>query len=631
MTNFHRHPLVAIVGLFAFVLCLPAPAAADTPATETFVMIVTNNQGSGLGRPDLQYADDDGAKYYEFFSMLAPEENIELLTKFDRDTARLFPRLRTLVSEPTWQNVIASASRFAKRSKAAMAAGKRVEFYFVFAGHGDVDHGRGFVELQDASLGADDLKTYILQGVPSTRTHVIADSCNSYFLIHSRKPGGKRFATPVDAIKELAAELPNVGVFLSTNAESEVFEWSELQSGIFSHAVRSGLAGAADADHNGDVSYQELEAFVATAVVDIKNPLYRPRVFAKAPSSLDTLVHWSASHAVRLVLPNKTAARYALRDREGVPWIDVHTEAESSVLLRLPAALAAGGWIDELSLAGDRATVRKRYPLPLEPSESIALSDLVGEDAASAARGPGDIFHNLFLHPFGAHAMAEFASRQRPEVAVFGISRQDAERMELLLSNIGEVEHRSRMAGTSGLLGVGALSLGAGALLLAEDGESNHSFGLGLAALGGGAFLAGGIGLFVRSPAEKLRERFTSALARGEDPAALVAKTERELYALAADYRRTRHLLGWAGLGMAGVAAGLLVHNELSTDPNRSNSFSFGLLAAAGGWAAFTSQFEYPIEGMVSIWQRDPGIQRLPRLTLVPLREGAIAGLVGSF
>jgi len=42
-----------------------------------------------------------------------------------------------------------------------------------------------------------------------------------------------------------------VGVFLSTSAESEVFGWSELQSGVFSHAVRSGLMGAADANHDG--------------------------------------------------------------------------------------------------------------------------------------------------------------------------------------------------------------------------------------------------------------------------------------------------------------------------------------------------------------------------------------------
>src|SRR5262249_25541258 len=148
----------------------------------------------------------------------------------------------------------------AGRIRREQAAGKDTDFYFVYAGHGDVDRGRGFLELRDGAFTSDDLER-LLKRVAATRSHVILDSCNSFFVINSRKPGGTRFATPEDATRSLSARLPNVGVFLSTSAEAEVFEWSELQSGIFSHAVRSGLAGAADANGDGVVSYQELAAF----------------------------------------------------------------------------------------------------------------------------------------------------------------------------------------------------------------------------------------------------------------------------------------------------------------------------------------------------------------------------------
>ncbi len=112
----------------------------------------------------------------------------------------------------------------------------------------------------------------MLKSIPSTRSHVILDSCNSFFVLNARKPGGQRLAVTAEAAKSLSDRLPNVGVFLSTSAEAEVFEWSELQSGIFSHAVRSGLLGGADADGDGEVSYDELRGFIEVASQKVKTP-----------------------------------------------------------------------------------------------------------------------------------------------------------------------------------------------------------------------------------------------------------------------------------------------------------------------------------------------------------------------
>jgi len=44
-----------------------------------------------LAQHGIRYADDDGAKYFELFRMVAGDADVELLTDFDADSARLFP------------------------------------------------------------------------------------------------------------------------------------------------------------------------------------------------------------------------------------------------------------------------------------------------------------------------------------------------------------------------------------------------------------------------------------------------------------------------------------------------------------------------------------------------------------
>ncbi|HWM85851.1 MAG TPA: hypothetical protein VNO33_08430, partial [Kofleriaceae bacterium] len=63
---------------------VPVPAAAASASAapaDIFAIIVTSNRTEQLGRPELQYADDDGVRYYELFSMIAPRANLFLLTE----------------------------------------------------------------------------------------------------------------------------------------------------------------------------------------------------------------------------------------------------------------------------------------------------------------------------------------------------------------------------------------------------------------------------------------------------------------------------------------------------------------------------------------------------------------------
>src|SRR5262249_34107667 len=188
--------------------------------------------------------------------------------------------------------------------------------------------------------------------------------------------GGRRFATPADASAGLAQRVPNVGVFVSTSAEAEVFEWSALQSGVFSHAVRSGLAGAADANHDGAISYDELRAFVDTATAEIKNSAFRPKVYARGPGGDDQAAIVAPIAApddggLRLTLDAARPIRLTIRDRDELPWLDLYKEPGALLTLRLPAAASSA---DERDTHG--AVQRRELPAPATAPATTGLDDL---------------------------------------------------------------------------------------------------------------------------------------------------------------------------------------------------------------------------------------------------------------
>src|SRR5947209_7478185 len=75
---------VLAVPLAARAATSPPTGAATHPAqTAVFAIVVTNNRSARLDRPDLQYDDDDGARYYQMFRGVAPAAQVRLLTRFD--------------------------------------------------------------------------------------------------------------------------------------------------------------------------------------------------------------------------------------------------------------------------------------------------------------------------------------------------------------------------------------------------------------------------------------------------------------------------------------------------------------------------------------------------------------------
>lgn len=317
----------------AFCSLIAVPAAAEEPgpvanpdgsvSVKTRVAVVVGYNGSSQAeRADLRYADDDAARYFE---LLAPGvDRAWLLTQFDDLSQDVFSALVPVARAPTRAALEGVLLEAESVLEAARTRGERTELVFVYAGHGDVLDGMGYVNLQGSRLTRVDFEKLILDGLSTDRKHIVIDACRSYFLVSSRGPGGERAATvaPYAGPRRRAG----VGYVLSTSSDAESHEWASFQGGIFSHEVRSALSGAADLDVDGAVDYQELAAFVAVANEGIPQARYRPRFFIQPPSEdkRASVFRPSDLEARWLEFPELVAGRIRVTDQRGLPYADLN-------------------------------------------------------------------------------------------------------------------------------------------------------------------------------------------------------------------------------------------------------------------------------------------------------------------
>lgn len=424
----------------SIVLALPitsSEARAETRAEKTtnkktYALIVANNGSADDGVAPLRYADDDGARYYETFSALA--DQTVLLTTLDADSQRVFPALASQSLPPSRAQLKKSVAALADQIAADKKAGLSPEIYLVFTGHGNIDAaGEGYLSLSDGKLTRSDLYREVIRPLSASYTHLIIDACHAYFMVQSR--GGGSDETWQDDRSEQAhdeallaymqrkkdqpsravAQDSTVGVILSTSGTAEVHEWSKLRAGVFSHQLRSALLGGADVDQDGEITYLEIEAFLAAANASITNPRARISVYARPPAQ--DLGHALLAiddyrHATTLALPDEMEGRYHVEDARGLRYADLNKSRGQSarvVLLRAPVSdrpyyLRRDQEQARLEIGEDRSPIH---------GEALAFAQ-VDEGARSSVE---ESFRaELFSTPFGPGFYAGYlASRNRYE------------------------------------------------------------------------------------------------------------------------------------------------------------------------------------------------------------------------
>lgn len=389
---------------------MAAQPAAQAKETRAYLLVIGNNEppagpdGQSLRR--LQYADDDAIGYYRLLGQFAREAT--LLATLDDATQRRYPGLADIAGKPTLAEILATVARYRKAMKADIARGDRPVLYLTFSGHGAVgDDGTAYLALDDSPLTQKVLYEQILDVLPTTYTHIIVDACHAGGVVGVRGPDP--FARETSARtaeleardllpllqKSALAQRSAVGAIVATTLGQEAHEWSEIEGGVFSHEVQSALAGAADVNGDRKIEYSEVQAFIAAANREIKDPRAAPRVVAVAPRrnrnvplvDLDSL-------ASATLLKGKAGklGHFYIELEGGERYLDAHLSPEASAVLAIP-----GGQVAYLRTDNHEAEI------PAGTRGPIDLDDLRLVRRAVASRGSldDDYRRGLFAAPYG--------------------------------------------------------------------------------------------------------------------------------------------------------------------------------------------------------------------------------------
>lgn len=225
----NRTGWLAVLSLSALCL-LASPANADVAR---FAVIVGNDRGSEHETP-LLYAQTDARKVHDTLRDLGDFEpyNMVLLEGRDASTLRrsliaLNERVRALQSRPDTQVVL----------------------LVYYSGHAD----REDLHLGDTRLPLDELSG-LVRGSAADFRLLVLDACRSGVV--TRAKGGVMTA-PFPIPEPIALRGEGLAFLTASSEQEAAQESTELRGSFFTHALVSGLLGAADRDRDGNVSLDE--------------------------------------------------------------------------------------------------------------------------------------------------------------------------------------------------------------------------------------------------------------------------------------------------------------------------------------------------------------------------------------
>lgn len=251
-----------------------------------YVLSVGVNQPNVVGLEPLHYADDDAAAAAELFGALP--DRTWLLGVLDQESQEAYPALAVRARPPTLRELRRAVGELQERVAADQARGEPAVVMVWLVGHGvPGEDGESGFAMADGVLTASLLERDVVEPLSAAhRVHVVVDACHAASLIKSRAVVTRADPTEVKRAWATAGlqRFSNVGVMYASNASNKTFEWADIKAGLFSSLVRFGMRGAADVDENGRITYDELAAFVSSAIQAVPRADARPKVNWRAPA-----------------------------------------------------------------------------------------------------------------------------------------------------------------------------------------------------------------------------------------------------------------------------------------------------------------------------------------------------------
>ncbi len=280
-----------LCGVAALAAALFSNAAAAK--TKVYAVVMGNNvPPAGSDLTTLQYADDDAVRFHRYFAHFS--DKAFLLTVPDGRTQKRYPKVTSMAMLPNWDNLNRIIQLLRDRIDKDRQRGDETVVYLTFSGHGAYDaSGAPYLSLLGGVLTHDKLYDALSQ-LNADFTHLFIDACYAEGVVGSRGmfddesdsrhvPLSKRGITEVFGDNR-EGELPGLGLIMATAAHQKTHEWSQIESGVFTHEILSGLVGPADINLDGKIEYSELSAFIAVANRKVADDRGRITLIARPPA-----------------------------------------------------------------------------------------------------------------------------------------------------------------------------------------------------------------------------------------------------------------------------------------------------------------------------------------------------------
>jgi hypothetical protein len=377
--------LAALVGI-----ALAAPARAVEAPTRRFAVVAGASLG-GEGRTPLRYATSDA-----------------------RDVARVLRRLGgvalddlTVVEEPDADRLRRALRAVGAATDRARKAGSRIELFVYYSGHSDEE---GLL-LASSRLSYAELRRE-LDGVPADVRVAILDSCSSGAITRA-KGGVHRPPFLLDAASRVSGH-----AFLTSSAADEAAQESDrLRASFFTHALLTGLRGAADASADGVVTLNEAYQFafretLARTETSRAGPQHATYDIGLVGSGDVVMTDLRRADGI-LVIPEGVDGRVFVRNAGGALVAELRKAPGARIELALEEGRYEVRVVREaraaaavVTLPGDARVVLDEERLHAVPLEATATRgaggpgvdldgtgdaplDAAGPSAAAQARGPG--------------------------------------------------------------------------------------------------------------------------------------------------------------------------------------------------------------------------------------------------
>ncbi|MDR2732385.1 MAG: caspase family protein, partial [Fibromonadaceae bacterium] len=299
--------------IFAFLLVFVAFLSAAPQKVERFLLVAGANDG-GKDRVKLRYAESDANSFANVLSQMGGVDKNNILRVFNP-------------SAQTMQNSFAELEK-RLQSKDPNA---RKEVFVYYSGHAD---DKGLRLGGDVYSWADFRKS--VNGINADVKVAVLDACGSGAITRT-KGGVSRPAFLQDASSEMKGY-----AFLTSSSENEASQESDrLKGSFFTHALVSGLRGAADMTGNGKVTLNEAYQFAFNETLQSTQNTsagsQHPNRDMNLAGTGDVVMTDLRETSAVLTLDSNLEGRFFIRDAQGNLFAELHKIRGRQIELGMPA------------------------------------------------------------------------------------------------------------------------------------------------------------------------------------------------------------------------------------------------------------------------------------------------------